>query len=92
MNKVVYRSELGVYILSKKAVSLGKELLPQFDWSNYEILPRHHPVLVQIVETLGEDAGYDLCIKEIDEDSYYIYSYDGKETVLTPKSTPWIKI
>lgn len=54
-------------------------------------IPRHHPLLVQVVEELGEEANggaADLRIEEIEGFPYYIEDYDGMESVLTPED--WV--
>ncbi len=58
-------------------------------------VPRHHPLLVQCVEELGEEANgecSELKIKEIEEDYYRINDYDGKEAVETLSTINWTKI
>lgn len=55
-------------------------------YSPYVSIARHDPILVTIVETLGEEANgdsADLRIKEIKGDSYRIDEYDGSEYVIT---------
>lgn len=50
---------------------------------------RHHPLLVECIETLGEDANGDcakLTIDEIYGNLYIINSYDGLESIETPYS------
>ena len=58
------------------------------------IISRHHPLLVACVEELGDTAngsdpkhGFkaELRIAEIDGESYYVFDYDGKETVIGEK-------
>lgn len=47
-------------------------------------LPRHHPALIHVIETLGSDANGQcakLKIAEIDSNYYLIHEYDGKETI-----------
>lgn len=71
-----------------RLVELGyKGLTPYGD----DDIPRHHPLLVQVVEELGEEANAsaaDLRIEEIEGFPYYIEDYDGKESVLTPED--WV--
>lgn len=99
MNKVVYNSCYGGFSLSNKAINWllnhvykipeGGNFLIEYD------VPRHHPLLVQCVEELGEEASgecSELKIKEIEEDYYFINDYDGLETVETVHSINWIKI
>lgn len=63
-----------------------------FDHRSFE---RHHPSLVQVVETLGELAGdrfSHLMIEEITKDYYYIDEYDGSESVITESDINWISV
>lgn len=87
--KVVYNACFGGFDLSKKAVDWLKErgvTLSEydFDW-NHRL--RSHPLLVECVETLGEDVnvGYTkLTIAEVPVgEGYYIHEYDGNEEVIT---------
>jgi uncharacterized protein (UPF0371 family) len=58
----------------------------------YNDVSRHDPVLVQVVEELGDKAnGYcaELAIYEV-YDSYRIDEYDGYESVETADSYDWI--
>jgi len=53
---------------------------------------RHDPVLVQVVEELGEKAGGNYAKLTIDEvdGPYRIDEYDGNESVVTPGGYDWI--
>jgi len=73
---------------------------PGVEWYNrtqkYKIydgdISRHDPVLVQVVEELGDKANdgcANLAIKEVDG-PYRITEYDGYETVETPAGCDWI--
>lgn len=58
----------------------------------YRHVPRHDPILVQVVEELGEKANglhANLQIAEVDS-PYRIDEYDGFESVETPDSYDWI--
>ena len=58
----------------------------------YRYVDRHDPILVQVVEELGERANgphADLRITEVDG-PYRIDEYDGAESVETPDSYEWI--
>jgi hypothetical protein len=58
----------------------------------YRDVDRHDPVLVQVVEELGEKAGgnyAELAIAEVDG-PYRIDEYDGYESVKTADSYDWI--
>jgi hypothetical protein len=90
-----------------RMVELGyeMELNPSYDptgvdWYNrtqkYKIydgdIPRHNPILIQVVEELGEKAGGE-CSKLVIEEVYGPYridEYDGFESVETPGSYDWI--
>ena len=55
-------------------------------------ISRHDPILVQVVEELGEKAGgryAELKIVEIPGNKYRIGEYDGQEWVETPESIDW---
>jgi hypothetical protein len=94
------------YKAIEKMVELGYEFKPNpnydptsDDWYNrkykyldscYDI-PRHDPILVKVVEELGEFANgpyADLQIAEVDG-LYRIDEYDGSESVETPDSYDW---
>ena len=50
---------------------------------------RHHPLLIECIETLGEDANAycaKLVIEEIYGNLYIINDYDGLESIETPYS------
>lgn len=59
-------------------------------------IPRHDPVLVKMVETLGEAAsatrGSSLVVLEIPGNQYLIRDHDGKEEVCTPENMNWVKV
>lgn len=60
-------------------------------WSDSDVV-RHDPVLVQVVEELGDKANGQyakLAIKEV-SGPYRITEYDGYETVETPADCDWI--
>ncbi len=90
-----------------RMVELGYEgliLNPEYDpsyksffasikyWGDYDV-PRHNPILVQVVEELGEKANgmcSELRIEEVDG-PYRIEEYDGFETVKEPlDAQDWI--
>jgi len=91
----------------ERMVELGyeMELNPNYDptiedWYNrtqkyktYEgDIPRHDPVLVQVVEELGDKAN-GMCAKLAIEEvygSYRIDEYDGNESVMTSDDYNWI--
>jgi hypothetical protein len=53
---------------------------------------RHDPVLVQVVEELGDKASGTSAKLAIDEvyGPYFIDEYDGFESVITPETVNWI--
>ena len=60
-------------------------------------IPRHHPLLVECVETLGKEVNTyisELSVVEINENQYHITEYDGVESIITPSThqIPWITI
>jgi hypothetical protein len=63
----------------------------KYEFHGYVNCPRHHPILVQVVEELGEKASgdcADLQIAEI-EGLYRIDEYDGNESVVSPDGYDW---
>lgn len=90
--KIVINADYGGFRLSRTAIEwLAKRgIYQKYPDLNYiEEIPRHEPLLVQCVETLGaEIAGESqitkLEIREIESATYYIEEYDGKEWILTP--------
>ena len=72
---------------------------PGVEWYNrtqkYKIycgdIPRHDPILVRVVEELGNKANgscANLCVIEV-SGLYRIDEYDGRESVQTPDNTDW---
>lgn len=94
--KVAFNGCYGGFSLSDKAVERLKELGVKYDRHyEYEDMPRHHPLLIQVIEELVEEASGDysnLCIATIDSPLYKIDEYDGSESVVTPECTRWINI
>jgi hypothetical protein len=94
MHKVVINACFGGFGLSNKAVARLRELGLEFqlEWD----IPRHHPLLVQVVEELGEKASGShakLEVVEINSNLYKIDEYDGLESVSTPKDhAGWISV
>lgn len=97
--KVVYNDEFCPFVLSREAIEWirAKGYKGKFnDKDGVCVIPRHHPLLVECVETLGEKAGgcyvnkyypamdtpADLMVAEVPGDRYYVIDYDGKETVI----------
>jgi hypothetical protein len=94
--KVAFNGCYGGFSLSDKAVDRLKELGVKYDRHyEYEDMPRHHPLLIQVIEELGKEASGDysnLCISTIDSPLYRIDEYDGSESVMTPEGIRWINI
>lgn len=75
---------------------LKDELYPDgtlctLNYGQYPAVPRHDPILVQVVEQLGDKAcgrSSALAIATVDG-PYRIVEYDGNETVETPDSIAW---
>ena len=64
-------------------------------WVDDHIFDRHDPILVQVVEELGERAGgrcAELKVVEIPGNKYRVCEYDGQEWVETPESIDWVTI
>lgn len=82
--KVVYNADWGGFGLSDEAFDLYYRRTDRSPLDAFDI-ERHDPVLVAIVEKLGEKANTtcsDLRIVEFpDEYDYYISDYDGLESV-----------
>lgn len=58
-------------------------------------IPRHDPILVDIVEELKEEANGEcakLVVAEIATPMYRIEDYDGMESIHTPEDNDWIVI
>ena len=96
--KVAFNGCYGGFSLSNKAIERLNELGILFEhesrW-NYNDMPRHHPLLIQVIEELGTEASdqySNICISEIDCPRYKIEEYDGSESVITPNDIRWIEI
>lgn len=62
-------------------------------YTNNQKLPRHDPLLVQVVEELGKKANgryAELVVKKIPGTLYRVCEYDGQEWVETPEKLDWI--
>ena len=108
MPKVVINTRYGGYGLSKKAtewlagkgVSSAIKYLKEnaddsyFTWYADDI-ERHDPLLVECVETLGDEASgsaADLQVEVITGNVYKIDEYDGFESVIEPDDIGWQRI
>ena len=91
--KVVYNACYGGFGLSDEAVARLEELGSTIDdtYLPWEF-PRHDPLLVQVVEELGDKANTWASKLRIEEVSgpYRIEEYDGLETVYEPGDYNWI--
>jgi|SRR6185436_4231414 len=98
LTKIVYNSCFGIFGLSQTAIEKLEQLGAgkigiDFD-EHFCNLPRHHALLVQVVEELGTQASSyysDLVIAKIEGNRYIIDSYDGCECVQVPSSIEWVQ-
>jgi hypothetical protein len=100
--KVVYNACFGGFSLSGAAYewlmardpSLNLEQVPKYeDFVRWDDRPRHHPLLVECVETLKKKANgafAELRIAKVDG-KYRIDSYDGCEDVQVPEDIEWVE-
>lgn len=92
--KTVYNEE--ALVVNKDFGNEVPFLSEEFNKSivNSETIPRHDPILVQVVEELGKEAnGFyaNLEVVEIEGSIYQIDEHDGYESVIIPEQH-WIKI
>ncbi|NQZ74681.1 MAG: hypothetical protein HRT61_00975 [Ekhidna sp.] len=98
--KVAYNCCYGGFSLSKEAVELAHKLAPndtqwlQVDpeYGFIDGIERHDPVLIEVIETLGnEKASGDLSNLKIDTvyGPYRIDEYDGFESIEEPYAVDW---
>ena len=90
MTKIVFNECYGGFGLSEAALEMYKELGGTEEaWD----IPRACPILVQVVETLGESVNTSyssLKIAEVPEGTLYrIDEYDGFESVMTQDDYDW---
>jgi hypothetical protein len=93
MTKVVYNNCYGGFDLSEEA----KELYTKLNGKSveYDEYCRHDPILIKVIETLGDAASSscsDLKIKIIKGNKYIIDEYDGMESVLEPNDISWVEV
>ena len=77
--------------LNPEYASGKKSIFNHKYYGDYDI-PRHDPILVQVVEELGDKASGDCANLQIDEvyGSYHIDEYDGSERVMTAPDYDWV--
>ena len=89
--KVVYNASYSGFNLSATAQQwLNDHAGPEI---YHDLMPRHHPALVECVETLGEAASSGRCglkIYKLRGDRYRIDEDDGYEIVMEPADDVWI--
>ena len=91
--KVIFNACYGGFSLSTAAIERYEELAKQsLDWHGRE-LERDDPILVQVVEELGELANGDFAELRIynvtSGTKWRISEYDGNECVVTPDDYEW---
>jgi hypothetical protein len=98
MKKVVYNTCFGGFSLSAEAIALALQWGLEIDCcgsgEGTTRVARHHPVLVAVVETLGEAANGDtafLRVRPLLGSKYRIEEYDGREQVVEPRHLRWIE-
>ncbi len=83
----------GGFTLSKKAVEelckrIGDPNIKSYSFDSSQKYPRHHPILIEVIKELGEEADGSFSeieieyIEEIYKDYYSISEYDGNEGVI----------
>ena len=96
MTKIVYNSCYGGFGMSAQAIDryweIKGESRPEHWWENTDV-HRADPILVQVVEELGQGANGDhayLDIRELPAGTLYrIEEYDGMENVITQDEYEW---
>ena len=91
--KVVCNDCYGGFSLSKEAIKWLAER--GVETGVYSDLPRHHPLLVQCVEELGDDADGDMAslyVHTLKGNKYIIKEYDGLERAVEPDYIQWIVV
>jgi hypothetical protein len=95
MTKIVYSSSYGGFGLSHAAEICYRELTGNINNEDFDVynIDRADPILVQVVEALGDRANGDfakLCIAEVPAGTrYHINEYDGYESVMTIDDYEW---
>lgn len=94
-HKIVYNACYGGFGLSEEAEARFAELAGRPAPKICYDFDRHDPILVQVVEELGDAAsGFCACLRiaEIEGSLYRIDEYDGFESVETPDEVQWVQI
>lgn len=93
--KVVYNACFGGFSLSPKAVTRYWELKGEAEpegWYNRNV-DRADPILVQVVEELGDEASGSFANLQIEDvpagAKWRIDEYDGSESVMTQDAYEW---
>lgn len=96
MMQVAYNDQFGGFGLSDEALSLLSERKGiKFDDYLVSELPRHDPELINVISELGNKANTtvsSLVIKELSSPYYKIVEVDGREEVIEPELSEYIKI
>lgn len=97
LHKIAYNTCYGGFSLSEKAKMLYRELtgMKEDDYLDVDDIPRHDPVLISVIETLGSEANgpyAQIAIRPINTSAYRISEYDGVEKVITIDEEKYIYI
>ena len=96
MMQVAYNDQFGGFGLSDEALSLLSERKGiKFDDYLSSELPRHDPELINVISELGNKANTtvsSLVIKDLSSPYYKIVEVDGREKVIEPELSEYIKI
>lgn len=93
MTKVAYNSCYGGFCLSEEAETLYTKLGGKP--AEYGEYCRHDPILIKVIETLGDAASArfsSIKIKSIEGNKYIIKEYDGLESVIEPDDISWVEV
>ena len=96
-HKIAYNTCYGGFSLSEKAKMLYREVtgMKEDAYFDEDDLPRHDPVLISVIETLGSEANGPcarIAIRPINASAYRISDYDGIERVITSADENYIVI
>ena len=89
--KVVANGSYGGYGFN----DLGYEIFNKLGISEPLHLERHDPILIMVVEKIGNlisGSGCDFYIETIKGNEYRISEYDGSETIIVPKNDNYIRV